>query len=186
MTRTKLEEAAWVLIANVSDGKWNQQPDQWQRAAERWRDEYHETADQTKNVPDSIPIEWMVKLWEKHITAVGTPCTLSDIVEAWDREHNEPLKRMVKDAVASVSDKPCSCNTCNEIRTEPSSKLERDFARESLQHAADKLEQEAEWWDDTAIRDKTCREIALFCKGICNGFRSSAKLLRNESAVYER
>lgn len=131
MTRTKLEEAAWGLIANVSDGKWNQQPDQWQRAAELWRDEYHETADQTK------------------------------------------------------MDKPCSCNTCNEIRTGPSSKLERTFGRELLQHTADVLIQESEWWDDTAMRSKTDEKIALFCKGIWCGYRQSAKWLNEQAGKLE-
>jgi hypothetical protein len=34
---------AWVVIANVSEGDWSEQPIAWQAAAIRWRDEWHAT-----------------------------------------------------------------------------------------------------------------------------------------------
>lgn len=30
---------AWVLLANVSEGDWTQQTEEWQEAVRRWRDE---------------------------------------------------------------------------------------------------------------------------------------------------
>ena len=38
-----LNEAAWGLIANAWNGNWDEAPWDWQVAAERWRDAYHET-----------------------------------------------------------------------------------------------------------------------------------------------
>lgn len=32
---------AWTIICNVSEGDWGQQPEEWQAAAVRFRDEYH-------------------------------------------------------------------------------------------------------------------------------------------------
>ncbi len=34
---------AWGVIANVSQGDWAQQTPEWQDAAKRWRDAWHET-----------------------------------------------------------------------------------------------------------------------------------------------
>lgn len=31
--------SAWVVIANVSEGDWTKQTEEWQEAAKRWRDE---------------------------------------------------------------------------------------------------------------------------------------------------
>ncbi len=39
----ELTEAAWGLIANASDGDWSRATDEWQAAAESWRDAYHDT-----------------------------------------------------------------------------------------------------------------------------------------------
>lgn len=36
-----LIEMAWVILANVSEGDWTKQPQEWQDAVTRWRDEYH-------------------------------------------------------------------------------------------------------------------------------------------------
>lgn len=36
-----LVEMAWVLLANVSEGDWTKQPQEWQDAVVKWRDEYH-------------------------------------------------------------------------------------------------------------------------------------------------
>jgi hypothetical protein len=35
------EERAWVLIANAYGGDWSKGGYQWQRAAGKWRDNYH-------------------------------------------------------------------------------------------------------------------------------------------------
>jgi hypothetical protein len=32
---------AWAIIANVSEGDWTQQSDEWLTAATRWRDRWH-------------------------------------------------------------------------------------------------------------------------------------------------
>jgi len=34
-------EMLWVVLANVSGSDWQQQSEEWQRAAARWRDNYH-------------------------------------------------------------------------------------------------------------------------------------------------
>ncbi len=36
----------WTIICNVSEGDWTKQPEQWQDAAARFRDEYHALLDQ--------------------------------------------------------------------------------------------------------------------------------------------
>lgn len=36
---------AWTIIANVSEGDWTQQTDEWQAAAVRWRDQFHASLD---------------------------------------------------------------------------------------------------------------------------------------------
>jgi hypothetical protein len=36
-----LLEAAWGLLANVSDGDWGKQPTLWQEAVVKWRERYH-------------------------------------------------------------------------------------------------------------------------------------------------
>lgn len=33
-------EMLWVVLANVSNGDWTKQTDEWQKAAKRWRDNY--------------------------------------------------------------------------------------------------------------------------------------------------
>jgi hypothetical protein len=37
-----LLETAWGIIANASEGDWDQESDDWQGAAVRWRDHYYE------------------------------------------------------------------------------------------------------------------------------------------------
>lgn len=32
---------AWTVIANVSQGRWDEQTEEWQHAATRWRDAFH-------------------------------------------------------------------------------------------------------------------------------------------------
>lgn len=32
---------AWTIIANVSEGDWSMQSDEWRAGAVRWRDEFH-------------------------------------------------------------------------------------------------------------------------------------------------
>jgi len=42
---TTLEDAAemlWIVLANVSEGDWTKQSEEWQEAAIRWRDKYFE------------------------------------------------------------------------------------------------------------------------------------------------
>lgn len=38
-----LTEAAWGIIANAGGGDWTKETPEWQKAATRWRDAYHET-----------------------------------------------------------------------------------------------------------------------------------------------
>jgi hypothetical protein len=33
-------EMLWVVLANVSEGDWTKQTEEWQKAAARWRDNY--------------------------------------------------------------------------------------------------------------------------------------------------
>ena len=49
-----LLETAWVVIANASD--WGERDD-WQEAAERWRDQYHLWLDQYLDSPPSSEVE---------------------------------------------------------------------------------------------------------------------------------
>jgi hypothetical protein len=37
-----LAYSAWVIIANAHEGDWNAAPPDWRKAAERWRDRFHE------------------------------------------------------------------------------------------------------------------------------------------------
>lgn len=37
-----LVDVAWRLLANVSEGDWDKQPPEWQQAALRFREQYHE------------------------------------------------------------------------------------------------------------------------------------------------
>ena len=46
-----LLEMAWGLIANANGGNWDLATAEWKRAAERWRDGYHEV------LPDIITEE---------------------------------------------------------------------------------------------------------------------------------
>lgn len=34
-------EIAWTIIANVSEGDWDRQTDEWKKAAENWRDNHY-------------------------------------------------------------------------------------------------------------------------------------------------
>lgn len=36
-------EMLWVILANVSGGDWDKQSDEWQEAAQRWRDNYFQS-----------------------------------------------------------------------------------------------------------------------------------------------
>jgi len=36
-----LIEYAWTILANVSDGDWDKQTDEWQVAVKKWRDQYY-------------------------------------------------------------------------------------------------------------------------------------------------
>ncbi len=38
---SELTYDAWGVIANVSEGDWTKQPQEWQDAAKRWRDDFH-------------------------------------------------------------------------------------------------------------------------------------------------
>lgn len=44
-----LIEAAWGIIANVSESDWSKQTPEWQAAAVRWRDRYHALLDTYAN-----------------------------------------------------------------------------------------------------------------------------------------
>ena len=37
-----LAEYAWGIIANAGGGDWTTQTDDWQKAAAKWRDQYHD------------------------------------------------------------------------------------------------------------------------------------------------
>lgn len=37
-----LLEAAWGIIANAHEGNWDKERPEWQEAAARWREDYHE------------------------------------------------------------------------------------------------------------------------------------------------
>lgn len=37
-----LLEYGWAILANVSDGDWTKQSEDWQEAVMKWRDKYHE------------------------------------------------------------------------------------------------------------------------------------------------
>ena len=39
-------EMLWIVLANVSSGNWAEQSVEWQDAAARWRDNFHEVARQ--------------------------------------------------------------------------------------------------------------------------------------------
>lgn len=39
-------EYLWIVLANVSQGDWNKQSDDWQEAAAKARDEFHNCAKQ--------------------------------------------------------------------------------------------------------------------------------------------
>lgn len=39
---------AWGLLANVSEGNWERQTDEWQDAVKRWRTRFHERLDVVK------------------------------------------------------------------------------------------------------------------------------------------
>lgn len=41
---------AWVVIANVSEGNWDDQTAEWKEAAIRWRDKYHEILPQASDL----------------------------------------------------------------------------------------------------------------------------------------
>ena len=37
-----MAEMAWGIIANAGEGDWTRESHDWQKAAARWRDNYHE------------------------------------------------------------------------------------------------------------------------------------------------
>lgn len=39
---------AWGVIANVSEGDWEKQPEAWQMAAVNWRERWHRYLDETR------------------------------------------------------------------------------------------------------------------------------------------
>jgi len=52
-----LLELAWGLIANAFGGDWTKATPEWQGAAERWRDAYHQSIDEAKPKPKpDIPV----------------------------------------------------------------------------------------------------------------------------------
>lgn len=42
-TNEDLLHRAWTIIANVSEGNWEDQTEEWQNAAARWRNEFHDS-----------------------------------------------------------------------------------------------------------------------------------------------
>jgi hypothetical protein len=38
-----LPHAAWGIIANAGEGNWERESPEWQEAAAKWRDAYHQT-----------------------------------------------------------------------------------------------------------------------------------------------
>ena len=43
-----LAYTAWTIIANVSEGDWSKQTEEWQGAAIRWRDQFHAALDASR------------------------------------------------------------------------------------------------------------------------------------------
>lgn len=42
MSEDLLIELAWGIIANAGGGDWTKESQEWQEAAKKWRDDYHE------------------------------------------------------------------------------------------------------------------------------------------------
>ena len=49
-----LTEYAWGIIANAGGGDWTTQTDDWQMAAARWRDQYHDYLAMFTRVSDKV------------------------------------------------------------------------------------------------------------------------------------
>ncbi len=50
-------EMLWVVLANVSEGNWTKQTDDWQKAAKRWRDNYLKLLPVPEDLKVEQPIE---------------------------------------------------------------------------------------------------------------------------------
>ena len=44
-----LDYWAWTIIANVSEGCWEKQTEEWQEAAAKWRDAFHASLAAARN-----------------------------------------------------------------------------------------------------------------------------------------
>ena len=52
-----LVEMAWVILANVSEGNWEKQTDEWQEAVVKWRNHYHAHLDRSAALAATTPAE---------------------------------------------------------------------------------------------------------------------------------
>ena len=52
-----LLESAWGIIANAGGGDWTTQTDDWQRAAARWREEYHSIPEMKLNKESPVEVK---------------------------------------------------------------------------------------------------------------------------------
>lgn len=50
-----LAYTAWTIIANVSEGDWSKQTEEWQGAATRWRDQFHARLDVAPGLIEGLP-----------------------------------------------------------------------------------------------------------------------------------
>ena len=52
-----LLESAWGIIANAGGGDWTTQTDDWQIAAARWREKYHNLPEMKLNKEAPVEVE---------------------------------------------------------------------------------------------------------------------------------
>lgn len=85
MSLADAAEMLWVCLANVSGGDWTRQSEEWQKAAARWRDAYHEA--KGKIVP--VEGQWVVAPSEA-LFMFGAWLTSREKVLTCSRAHEVP------------------------------------------------------------------------------------------------
>ena len=85
----ELVDVAWRILCNVSEGDWTKQPEDWQRAVERFREQYHayltergnqERENQVRETPQS-GVEAEAGEWQRAIRGLA-----KDEIESADRQ----------------------------------------------------------------------------------------------------
>jgi hypothetical protein len=66
---------AWVVIANVSGGDWDEQPDEWRQAAERWRERWHSYLAPDSAAPDES--EGVTRCGREDCAFTGYPAAMA-------------------------------------------------------------------------------------------------------------